>query len=266
MTKQLVVSTRFEVLAEEFNEHDKQAGQSFVAMLNTQEEAKLEYQEATGKVHGFNEAWSWQVGGPNMTQKQLQSRIKTTEQYNWLAKNTVELRKNSAAIEFSGLSQHVLSAYASASPEAQERTVERLESGVAVTPKHIRGFDEGRDIDAEEDAKQTLQRVKPIIEAKPTDVTERTYFEQSVGDDGYYAILLNAATLLFDDKQISTYSDDRLQEIITNEVNGNALMKRAGFRPFPEDQREKLRKLKEGIARLDRILSRIELEPALKAV
>ena len=256
MSNQLVVSTRFEVLAEEFNEHDKQAGQSFVAMLNTQEEAKLEYQEATGKVHGFLEAWAEETGkSPN-----------TIKRYGVIANKTIELRNKDKALSFSGLSADVLQAYASASPEAQGRTVERLESGVAVTPKHIRGFDEGRDIDAEEDAKQTLQRVKPVIEAKPTDVTERTYFEQSVGDDGYYAILLNAATLLFDDKQISTYSDDRLQEIITNGVNGNALMKRAGFRPFPEDQREKLRKLKEGIARLDRILSRIELEPALKAV
>ena len=256
MSNQLVVSTRFEALAEEFNEHDKQAGQSFVAMLNTQEEAKLEYQEATGKVHGFNETWSKQTSKP----------IDTIKHYNWLAGKTIELRKKCTGVHFSGLTRKVLGAYAASSPEAQERTVERLESGVAVTPKHIRGFDEGRDIDAEEDVKQTLQRVKPVIEAKPTDVTERTYFEQSVGDDGYYAILLNAATLLFDDKQISAYSDDRLQEIITNEVNGNALMKRAGFRPFPEDQREKLRKLKEGIARLDRILSRIELEPALKAV
>lgn len=256
MTNQLVVSTRFEALAEEFNEHDKQAGQSFVAMLNTQEEAKLEYQEATGKVHGFIEAWA----------EETSKSYNTIKRYGVIANQTIELRKKDMAISFSGLSQDVLVAYASASPEAQERTVERLEVGVAVTPKHIRGFDEGRDIDAEEDVKQTLQRVKPVIETKPTDVTERTYFEQSVGDDGYYAILLNAATLLFDDKQISAYSDDRLQEIITNEVNGNALMKRAGFRPFPEDQREKLRKLKEGIARLDRILSRIELEPALKAV
>jgi hypothetical protein len=253
VSNQLVVSTRFEVLAEEFNEHDKQAGQSFVAMLNTQEEAKLEYQEATGKVHGFIDAWSEQTG----------KSVNTIREYNRIAKLTVELRKKDTAVSFS---KHVLSAYASASPEAQERTVERLESGVAVTPKHIRGFDEGRDIDAEEDAKQTLQRVKPVIEAKPTDVTERTYFEQSVGDDGYYAILSNAATLLFDDMQISTYSDDRIEEIIINEVNGNALMKRAGFRPFPEDQREHLRKLKEGIARLNRIVSRIELEPALKAV
>lgn len=256
MSKQLVVSTRFEALAEEFNEHDKQAGQSFVAMLNTQEEAKLEYQEATGKAHGFIDAWAAETNKP----------AKTVKQYNWLASKTAELRKKSNALDFSGLSAHALMAYATASPEAQERTVERLEAGVAVTPKHIRGFDEGRDIDAEEDVKQTLQRVKPVIEAKPTDVTERTYFEQSVGDDGYYAILSNAATLLFDDMQISTYSDDRLEEIIINEVNGNALMKRAGFRPFPEDQREHLRKLKEGIARLNRIISRIELEPTLKAV
>lgn len=256
MTKEIVVSPEFEAMGQKMRSLDLETGSTFVAQLNLQEAAKEKYQSTTGKIHGFNDAWAkvWGVS-PD-----------TVKKYNVLAKKTVELRKKENAFSFSDFSAHALMAYASASPEAQERTVERLEAGVTVTPKHIRGFDEGRDIDAEEDVKQTLQRVKPVIEAKPTDVTERTYFEQSVGDDGYYAILLNAATLLFDDKQISTYSDDRLQEIITNEVNGNALMKRAGFRPFPEDQREKLRKLKEGIARLDRILSRIELEPALKAV
>jgi hypothetical protein len=80
MSKQLVVSTRFEALAEEFNEHDKQAGQSFVAMLNTQHMAKLEYQEATGKVHGFIDAWSALTG----------KSLNTIKQYNYLGKKIAE--------------------------------------------------------------------------------------------------------------------------------------------------------------------------------
>ena len=133
MTNQLVVSTRFEVLAEEFNEHDKQAGQSFVAMLHTQEEAKLEYQEATGKVHGFIEVWSKQTDKPYDT-------IRT---YNQIAKKTVELRKKDNRLSFSGLTSKVLMAYASASPEAQELVEHELEQGRPVTPKQVREIHSG---------------------------------------------------------------------------------------------------------------------------
>ncbi len=146
MTNQLVVSTRFEVLAEEFNEHDKQAGQSFVAMLNTQEEAKLEYQEATGKVHGFIDAWSEETG----------KKASSIKQYNHLIEKTIELRKKSNAFDFSGLSAHVLMAYAASSPEAQELVEHELEQGRPVTPKQVREIDSG---------------VQDVLEA--TDVPER---------------------------------------------------------------------------------------------
>ena len=146
MSKQLVVSTRFEALAEEFNEHDKQAGQSFVAMLNTQEEAKLEYQEATGKVHGFIEAWSEETGkSPN-----------TIGRYNTIARQTASLRKNDKALSFSGLSADVLGAYAASSPEAQELVEHELEQGRPVTPKQVREIHSG---------------VQDVLEA--TDVPER---------------------------------------------------------------------------------------------
>ena len=131
MGKQLAVSTRFEALAEEFNEHDAQAGRSFVAMLNTQEEAKLEYQETTGKVHGFIDAWSAETGKPYDT-------IRT---YNQIAKKTVGLRKKDKCLSFSGLTANVLMAYASASPEAQELVEHELEQGNAVTPKQVREID-----------------------------------------------------------------------------------------------------------------------------
>jgi hypothetical protein len=146
MGKEIAVSTRFNVLAEEFNEHDKQAGRSFVAMLNVQEEAKLEYQEATGKVHGFNEAWSSVTGKP----------IKTVEHYNWLANKTVELRKNSKYLEFSEFSANFINSYVSASPEAQELVEHELEQGRPVTPKQVKEIDRG---------------VQDVLEA--TDLTER---------------------------------------------------------------------------------------------
>jgi hypothetical protein len=154
VSKELVVSTRFEALAEEFNEHDKQAGQSFVAMLNTQEEAKLEYQEATGKVHGFNEAWSGATGKP----------IKTVEHYNWLANKTVGLRKNSTRIEFSRfLTQRFLQDYASASPEAQELVEHELEQGRPVTPKQVREIDSGvQDVLEATDLPERQERMRKL--------------------------------------------------------------------------------------------------------
>ena len=146
MAKELAVSTRFEALAEEFNEHDKQAGQSFVAMLNTQEEAKAEYQESTGKVHGFIDAWAEETDKPYDT-------IRT---YNQIAKKTVELRKKDNRLSFSGLTSKVLMAYASASPEAQELVEHELEQGRPVTPKQVREIHSG---------------VKDVLEA--TDLPER---------------------------------------------------------------------------------------------
>lgn len=146
MSKQLVVSTRFEALAEEFNEHDKQAGQSFVAMLNTQEEAKLEYQESTGKVHGFIEAWAAETGKSEKTEKQ----------YNWLANATIEIRKKSIRVDFSDLSKAVLVSYAKASPMAKELVEHELEQGRPVTPKQVKEIDSG---------------VQDVLEA--TDVPER---------------------------------------------------------------------------------------------
>ena len=133
MSKQLVVSTRFEALAEEFNEHDKQAGQSFVAMLNTQEEAKLEYQESTGKAHGFNEAWAKQTG----------KDANTVRYYNYLANQSIELRKKAEASAFSVISADAVKAYASASPEAQELVEHELEQGRPVTPKRVREIHSG---------------------------------------------------------------------------------------------------------------------------
>lgn len=146
MGKEIAVSTRFNVLAEEFNEHDKQAGQSFVAMLNTQEEAKLEYRETTGKVHGFNEAWSEQTG----------KDVNTVRYYNYLANQSIELRKKAEASAFSVISADAVKAYASASPEAQELVEHELEQGRPVTPKQVREIDSG---------------VQDVLEA--TDLTER---------------------------------------------------------------------------------------------
>lgn len=153
MGKEIIVSTRFEALAEEFNEHDKQAGQSFVAMLNTQEEAKLEYQERTGKVHGFNEAWSQQTG----------KAYRTICEYNRLAKLTVDLRKNDNWLSFSGLTSKVLMAYASASPEAQELVEHELEQGRPVTPKQVREIDSGiQDVLEATDLPERQERMRKL--------------------------------------------------------------------------------------------------------
>ena len=153
MSKQLVVSTRFEALAEEFNEHDKQAGQSFVAMLNTQEEAKLEYQETTGKVHGFIDAWAEETGKAS----------NTIREYNRLAKLTVELRKKDMAMSFSRLSQDVLVAYTKASPEAQELVEHELEQGRPVTPKQVREIDSGvQDVLEATDLPERQERMRKL--------------------------------------------------------------------------------------------------------
>ena len=84
MGTQVVVSTSFDLLAEEFNQHDAQAGQSFVAMLNAQEAAKIEYQAVTGKIHGFNDLWAEATGLSKGS----------VEAYNWLAKKTIEARSH----------------------------------------------------------------------------------------------------------------------------------------------------------------------------
>ena len=154
MSKQLVVSTRFEALAEEFNEHDKQAGQSFVAMLNTQEEAKLEYQETTGKVHGFLDAWSGETG----------KAVKTLKEYGRLINHTVELRKKSKYLDFSELlSANFINSYASASPEAQELVEHELEQGRPVTPKQVREIDSGiQDVLEATDLPERQERMRKL--------------------------------------------------------------------------------------------------------
>lgn len=153
MGKQLAVSTRFEALAEEFNEHDAQAGRSFVAMLNTQEEAKLEYQETTGKVHGFNEAWAEATNKP----------LKTIKQYNWLSGKTVGLRKKSKYLDFSSFSANFINSYASASPETQELVEHELEQGNAVTPKQIREIDSAvQDVLEATDLPERAERLRKL--------------------------------------------------------------------------------------------------------
>ena len=134
----LVVSKSFDNYVEIFLQNDREGEQhlekaagNFCNMLEAQEAAKAEYQEVTSKVHGFNQLWADRTG----------KEIKTIEKYNHLAKNTVELRKNLNAFQFSDLSAHVLMAYASASPEAQEYVERELEAGESVSPKQIREWD-----------------------------------------------------------------------------------------------------------------------------
>lgn len=153
MANELVVSTRFEALAEEFNEHDKQAGQSFVAMLNTQEEAKLEYQETTGKVHGFNDAWSEQTG----------KEVNTVRYYNVLANATARLRKKDGASSFSGLSHDVMRAYMDAEPHAQELVEHELEQGRPVTLEQVREIDSGvQDVLKATDLPERQERMRKL--------------------------------------------------------------------------------------------------------
>ena len=134
-----IVSKSFGRLADEFKQHDQQAGKSFVAMLKTQEAAKVEYQEATGKVHGFDDAWASVVGISK----------KTVKEYNRLAKASVELRKKTTAVDFSGLSKHLLGEYASAPAEVQEVIQELMVEGEKVTPRDIRQMREPVVIDDE---------------------------------------------------------------------------------------------------------------------
>ena len=135
----LIVSKSFDRLAEEFKQHDQQTGKSFVAMLNVQEAAKIEYQEATGKVHGFIAIWAEATG----------CTPKTVKQYNYLIRQTIELRKKSTAVDFSGLSKVLLEEYASAPEEVQEVIQELVDEGVSVTPKDIRQMREPAVIDDE---------------------------------------------------------------------------------------------------------------------
>ena len=153
MANELVVSTRFEALAEEFNEHDKQAGQSFVAMLNTQEEAKLEYQETTGKVHGFNEVWSKQTG----------KNVDTVRYYNYLANQSIELRKKAKGSAFSAISADAVKAYAASSPEAQELVEHELEEGRPVTPKQVKEIHNGvQDVLGATDLPERQERMRKL--------------------------------------------------------------------------------------------------------
>jgi hypothetical protein len=97
-------------------------------MLNKQEAAKIEYQNVTGKVHGFNDAWASAVGISK----------KTVEEYNRIAKKSAELRKKSGESGFSGISNRLLREYASAPTEVQKVVQELLTDGEKVTPKDIR--------------------------------------------------------------------------------------------------------------------------------
>jgi hypothetical protein len=150
----LVVSKSFDNYVEIFIQNDKEgeqnlekAAKNFCNMLEAQEGAKADYQEVTGKVHGFNQLFADRTG----------KSIKTIEEYNRLAKHSVELRKNPMRMGFSGfLTLNFLQDYASASPEAQELVERELEQGRPVTPKQVREIDSG---------------VQDVLEA--TNLTER---------------------------------------------------------------------------------------------
>ena len=135
----LIVSKSFDRLAEEFKQHDQQAGKSFVAMLNAQEAARIEYQGTTGKVHGFNDAWATAAGISKNTVKE----------YNQLASMSVALRKKNNELFFSGVSAQLIREYASASEEVQEVIQELVDEGVSVTPRDIRQMREPAVIDDE---------------------------------------------------------------------------------------------------------------------
>ena len=135
----LTVSKSFDRLAEEFKQHDQQAGSSFISMLNVQEAAKIEYQDVTGKVHGFNDAWA----------KAVAVTKKTVEEYNRLAKKSVDLRKNTRALGFSALSFDVLYEYAASPDEVKEVVQELVLEGEKITPKDIRSMREPVVIDDE---------------------------------------------------------------------------------------------------------------------
>ncbi|BAQ84660.1 hypothetical protein [uncultured Mediterranean phage uvMED] len=153
MSKQLVVSKSFDNYVEIFLQNDREGEQhlekaagNFCNMLEAQEAAKAEYQDVTGKVHGFNQLWADRTG----------KTIGTIEQYNHLAKHSAELRKNLTEVKISALTKHFLSAYAASSPEAQELVEHELEQGRPVTPKQVREIHSG---------------VQDVLEA--TDVPER---------------------------------------------------------------------------------------------
>jgi hypothetical protein len=137
----------------EGEQHLEKAAGNFCNMLEAQEAAKAEYQEVTGKVHGFNQLWADRTG----------KLIGTIEQYNKLAKNTTEIRKNRNAFQFSDLSAHVLMAYASASPEAQELVEHELEQGRPVTPKQVREIDSGvEDVLGATDLPERQERMRKL--------------------------------------------------------------------------------------------------------
>lgn len=153
MAKELVVSKSFDNYVEIFLQNDREGEQhlekaagNFCNMLEAQEAAKAEYQEVTGKVHGFNQLWAERTG----------KSIGTIEQYNHLAKNTADLRKNLRYLKFSDISFNLLDSYTKASPEARELVEHELEQGRPVTPKQVREIDRG---------------VQDVLEA--TDLTER---------------------------------------------------------------------------------------------
>jgi hypothetical protein len=133
MTREIVVSPEFEAMGQKMRSLDLKTGSTFVAQLNLQEAAKEKYQNTTGKIHGFNADWAkvWGVS-PD-----------TVKKYSVIAKKTIELRKKENTFSFSEVSAHVLMAYASASPEAQELVEHELEQGRPVTTKQVREIDSG---------------------------------------------------------------------------------------------------------------------------
>ena len=156
----LVVSKSFDNYVEIFLQNDKEGEQhlekaagNFCNMLEAQEAAKAEYQDVTGKVHGFNQLWADRTG----------KSIGTIEQYNKLAKNTADIRKNRNAFQFSDLSAHVLMAYAASSPEAQELVEHELERGRPVTPKQVREIDSGvQDVLEAPDLPERQERMRKL--------------------------------------------------------------------------------------------------------
>lgn len=160
MSKQLVVSKSFDNYVEIFLQNDKEGEQhlekaagNFCNMLEAQEAAKAEYQDVTGKVHGFNQLWAERTG----------KSLSTIEEYNRLAKHSVDFRENCKRLGFSDLSARLLQAYASASPEAQELVEHELEQGRPVTPKQVREIDSGvQDVLEATDLPERQERMRKL--------------------------------------------------------------------------------------------------------
>jgi hypothetical protein len=175
-------------MAEEFKQHDQQAGSSFISMLNVQEAAKLEFETVTGKVHGFNGAWAEAVGISKAT----------VVEYNRLASRTVELRKKHTGVGFSGLSRKLLGEYVASPDEVQEVVQELLTKGEKITPKDIRIMREPVVIDdepAEEVWHDELEGVRAIRNEKQFRAEMATMpVKPMIVDDSYLSDLVALAS------------------------------------------------------------------------